>query len=217
MKKKKRVLVVDDHPVVRKGLSFLIEKEPDLTICGECAEGANVLSSIEKSNPDIAILDLVLKDMDGIGLLKDIRQRYPDLPILVLSMHDEFVYAERALRAGATGYMKKDEMLDKVIPTLRQILQGHIYVTENVKDKILTKIVRRSGQADGSILDRLSDREMEVFQLLGQGYSTRRIAERWGRSVKTVETYRANIKRKLDLDVATDLVHFATEWVNKQK
>jgi DNA-binding NarL/FixJ family response regulator len=214
--KKARILIVDDHPVVRKGLSYLIQKEPDLSVCGECEEGGDVLSSVINLKPDVVVVDLFLKDMNGIDLIKEIRKHHPNVSVLVLSMQDEAVYAERVFRAGAMGYISKDEMLEKVVSALRRILRGEMVATEAIKTKLLKKISRPS-QSDDSVIDRLSDRELEVFQLLGQGYSTRRIAERWHRSIKTVETYRAHIKQKLELADSSELVHFAVKWTHDNR
>jgi len=214
---KAKILIVDDHPVVRKGLAYLIDKEPDLRVCGECAEGGGLLSHVARLKPDAIVLDLFLKDSSGISLLKDLRKAFPKLPVLVLSMQDESIYTERVLRAGGRGYVSKDDMLENVVGALRQILQGNVYAGEAVKNKLLKNISSAATSTDESILSRLGDRELEVFQLLGQGHSTRRIAERWGRSIKTVETYRAHLKRKLNLADSSELVHRAIQWMQKRE
>jgi DNA-binding NarL/FixJ family response regulator len=209
------ILIVDDHPVVRRGLAMILANQPDFSICGDAAEGSVVLGLIDKLRPGALILDLNLKDMDGIDLLKDIHGRHPKLPVLVLSMHDELIYAERALRAGAKGYVNKEEMLDKVLQALRQILKGEIYASESVKAKLMKRIAH-SDEDRPSTVESLSDRELEVFNLLGQGFSSRAIAERWHRSVKTVDTYRAHIKEKLGLANSSELVREAVKWVQSK-
>ena len=215
--RKARILIVDDHPVVRKGLTYLIDREPDLQVCGECAEGGGLLSQVAHLKPDAVVLDLFLKDSSGISLLKDLKKRFPKLPVLVLSMQDESIYTERVLRAGGRGYVSKDDMLENVVGALRQILQGNVVAGETAKNKLLKNISGVSTASDESLLDGLGDRELEVFQLLGQGHSTRRIAERWGRSIKTVETYRAHLKRKLNLADSNELVHRAVQWMQKKE
>lgn len=210
------ILIVDDHPVVRQGLALVINNEPDMRVCGDSADGTPVLGMIAKLKPKALILDLSLRDMNGFDLLKDIHRQYPRLPVLVLSMHEEAIYAERALRAGAMGYINKEEMLEKVVLALRQILKEEVYASESVK----TRVIRRMASPvpdSGSPTDRLSNREIEVFRLIGMGYSTRAIAEKWNRSVKTVETYRANIKRKLELVSSADLVREAVRWLEDVK
>lgn len=214
--KKHAVLIVDDHAVVRMGLSMVIDKSADFHVCGESADGSPVLALIAQLKPDVVVLDLTLKDISGLDLLKEIHTRYASLPVLVLSMHEEMVYAERVLRAGALGYVHKEEAIEKVVLALREILHGRIYAAEAVKAKLLRKITRsKVNSSDDPVLDRLSDRELDVFRLLGQGMTTRAIAERWHRSVKTVETYRANIKRKLDLENSAALVREAVEWQSR--
>jgi DNA-binding NarL/FixJ family response regulator len=209
--KKKKVLIVDDHPIVRQGLAQLLRQESDLTVCGEADHGQGLPQVISELKPDILVLDLTLKDTSGIDVIKDIAPRFPDLPILVLSIHDESLYAERALRAGAKGYIMKEEAADKVVTAIREVLKGDIYVGEKLKSRLLSKALG-TPKAGASPLETLSDRELEVFRLLGQGYSTRRIAERFGRSIKTVEIYRANIKQKLGLKDAAELIHCAVRW-----
>jgi DNA-binding NarL/FixJ family response regulator len=215
---KKRILIVDDHAVVRMGLSLMINKAKDLEVCGESTDGGPVMGMISSLKPDAVVLDLTLKDVNGLELLKELHAKHPQLPVLVLSMNEEMVYAERALRAGALGYVHKEEATDKVVLALRQILEGEIYAAEIVKSKLLRKITRSKSQAENDpILDRLSDRELDVFRLLGQGFTTRAISQKWHRSVKTVETYRANIKRKLDLENSAALVREAVEWQSKNR
>jgi DNA-binding NarL/FixJ family response regulator len=211
MTKKKKILIVDDHPIVRQGLAQLIRQESDLTVCGEADHGEGISAIISDLKPDVLVLDLTLKDTSGIDVLKEITPRFPNLAVLVLSIHDESLYAERALRAGARGYIMKEEAAEKVVTAVREVLKGEIYVGEKLKSRLLSKALG-APKAGASPLEVLSDRELEVFRLLGQGFSTRRIAERFGRSIKTVEIYRANIKQKLGLKDAAELIHCAVRW-----
>jgi DNA-binding NarL/FixJ family response regulator len=209
--KKARILVVDDHPIVRQGLVLMVGHEPDLEVCGEAASAAEALKVIAATQPDAAIVDLSLKGSSGLELLKDIKVRYPKLAVLVLSVYDESMYAERALRAGAMGYMMKEEAVEKVITAIRRILSGQIYLSENMASRLLHVLV--GGRPVGtSPAERLSDRELEVFQLIGQGYGNTEIARRLHLSPKTVETYRGHIKDKLNLSNATELLQHAIQW-----
>ena len=210
--RKHRVLVVDDHPIVRQGLALLIDQEPDLVVCGAAEEAHSALQAIASLRPDILILDISLPGSDGIDLLKTIRATDPDIPILVLSMHAESVYAERALRAGANGYIMKQEATDNVLVALRRLLRREVYVSERIANTMLRQLVSGSRKSDGPPEARLSDRELEVFRMIGAGMGTRRIAEDLGLSVKTVETYQAHIKDKLGLHSSRDLVQRAIQW-----
>lgn len=210
--KKHRVFVVDDHPIVRQGLALLINQEPDLVVCGEAEEPASVPAALARLQPDIVVLDISLPGRDGLELLKGIRTTDPDLPVLVLSMHDESVYAERALRAGANGYMMKQEATDKMLVVLRRLLRGEPYVSDRVTSRLLQQIVTGPAKAKQASIASLSDRELEVFHLIGAGYGTREIAEELHLSVKTVESYQAHIKEKLALRSARALVQRAIEW-----
>jgi DNA-binding NarL/FixJ family response regulator len=206
-----RVFIVDDHPIVRQGLAQLLEHEERLTVCGEAPSAKAALESIEESRPDIAIVDIMLKDMNGIELIKKLKGQWSDLPVLVMSMHDESLYAERALRAGARGYIMKEEATDKMLTAIRKVLQGDVYLSDDMVSRILHRIA--DGKKEGSLLDRLSDRELEVFHLIGDGLGTRQIAERMNVSVKTIESYRAHIKDKLKLTTSTEVVRQAVQWV----
>ena len=206
-----KIFLVDDHPIVRQGLALFIEREPDLTVCGEAEDATSALQAIRESTPDFVILDISLDGRDGFDLLKTLRIRHPSLPVLVLSMHDESVYAERSLRAGANGYIMKHEAVDKVITAIRRILGGDVYLSERLTKKMLQQFV------NGSIshrdpLAKLSDRELEVFRLIGAGRGTRQIADELHVSTKTVESYQAHIKEKLALRNARELVQHAVEW-----
>jgi DNA-binding NarL/FixJ family response regulator len=207
------VFVVDDHPIVRQGLKLLINQEPDLMVCGEAENARSVLPAIQDLKPAIAIIDISLGHDSGIELIKTIRLQHPDLPLLVLSMHDETLYAERALRAGAKGYIMKQEAPEKVIGAIRQVLQGKIYVSEAISAKMLHTFIDSRHDETSSPIELLSDREMQVFKLLGSGLSTRRVAEQLNVSIKTVEAYRANIKEKLNLKSSAELVQHAIHWV----
>ncbi len=210
MPKKFRVLLVDDHPILRQGLARLINEQKDLMVCGEFEDAAKALDSIENIKPDAAIVDISLKGASGIELLKNIKVRFPQLLVLVLSMHDESLYAERALRAGASGYIMKQEATEQVLVALRKVLGGEIYLSEPMSSKLMHQLVGGKPTA-GSLLERLSDRELEIFGLIGQGRGTRQIAEQLHLSVKTVESHRAHIKEKLNLKNATELVHRAIQ------
>jgi DNA-binding NarL/FixJ family response regulator len=208
---KTRVFVVDDHPIVRQGLAQLINQEADLVVCGQAENARTTLDSLEPARPDIMIVDVSLDGPDGIELLKEIRSRDSRLPVLILSMHDEWLYAERALRAGANGYIMKQEATEMVLTAIRRIMSGEIYVSDRMARKMVQQFVGAGGSKQSSIED-LTDRELEVFRLVGQGLSTRQIAERLHLSVKTVETYYAHIKDKLSLKNARELVQYAVEW-----
>ncbi|MHC4687874.1 MAG: response regulator transcription factor [Planctomycetota bacterium] len=213
---KTKILIVDDHPIVRQGLAELIDHEQDLTVCGQ-AEGAHeALKIIKELKPDMAIVDITLKETSGMELIKDITARYPDLLVLALSMHDESLYGERALRAGAKGYIMKAEATENVVTAIRKVLSGQIYVSDKMAAKMVRKLVSSEPQVGASAIERLSDRELEVFHLIGQGYGTRQISERLHLSIKTIETYRAHIKEKLNLADANELLQYAIQWVRSQ-
>jgi DNA-binding NarL/FixJ family response regulator len=214
---KRRVFVVDDHPIVRQGLALLINQQPDLTVCGEAEEVHDALQKIAICKPDIVIVDISLNGPDGLELLKTVRARDASLPILILSMHDESIYAERALRAGANGYIMKQEATETVLAALRRIINREIYVSEKVASKMLRRFISGSATARQSPIADLSDRELEVFRLIGEGHSTRRIAEELHLSVKTVESYQAHIKEKLSLRSARELVQHAIQWAISER
>lgn len=210
--KKHRIFVVDDHPIVRQGLALMINQEPDLVVCGEAEDARSALHGIAQSRPDILVLDISLPGRDGIELLKTIRAIDPSLPVLVLSMHDETVYAERVLRAGANGYIMKQEATENVLVALRRILRREVYVSDRVATGMLRQIAGGLSKTGQEPIARLSDRELEVFRLIGEGLGTRQIAEQLHLSVKTVESYQAHIKEKLALHGSRDLVQRAIEW-----
>jgi len=215
--RKNKVFVVDDHPIVRQGLTLLINQESDLTVCGVAEEMHSALQSIDSTNPDIVILDISLSGPDGLDLLKHLRTRHPKLPVLMLSMHDESIYAERTLRAGANGYIMKQEATEKVLVAVRRILSNEIYVSERIASNMLRHYVRGDQRVQNSPVTELSDRELEIFRLIGQGHATRQIANELHLSVKTVESYQAHIKEKLSLHSARELVQHAIRWMSGDK
>ena len=207
----KRVMIVDDHPMMRQGLAQLINNESDLKVCAEADTAGQALNLVLSQKLDLILLDISLPDKSGLELIKDILTQKPELPVLVVSMHDEMLYAERVLRAGARGYLMKQEGGRKMMEAIRQVLAGKVYVSEKIAVQILEAFSGRRAEA-ASPIERLSDREFEVFQLIGQGRTTREIATHLRLSVKTVEVHRANIKLKLKLKTATDLVRYAVRW-----
>jgi len=209
---KRRILVVDDHPIVRQGLALLINREPDLVVCGEAEDATGAMHVLASAHPDILLVDISLNGPDGIDLLKNVRLRHPALPVLILSMHDELIYAERALRAGANGYIMKQEATEKVLIAVRRILTGEIYVSTRIANHMLRHYISGSGTLRNSSIADLSDRELEVFRLIGEGHGTRQIAEELHISIKTVESYQAHIKEKLSLRSARELMQRAIRW-----
>jgi DNA-binding NarL/FixJ family response regulator len=209
---KKRILLVDDHPIVRDGLAERINREADLNVCGEAEDRFEAIEAIEKHKPDLVIVDIALKTSNGIELIKDIHSRWPKLSMLVVSMHDEALYAERALRAGARGYLTKQEATHSILTGIRRILGGEIYMNQKTASMVLGRLAANRGKAADSVVDLLAEREMQVFELIGSGLSTRHIAERLHIDVKTVETYRARIKEKLSLKDSSDLLQMAIKW-----
>jgi DNA-binding NarL/FixJ family response regulator len=212
-----RVFIVDDHPLLRKGVSQLIDQEKDLMVVGEAEDAHKALTGIENTKPDVALIDISLNGSNGIELLKDLRVRFPKLKMLVLSMHDESVYAHRALRAGASGYIMKQEGTEKVLTALRKVLRDEVYLSDRLGNRMLHTLVSGRAPLTSSPVEELSDRELEVFNLIGQGHGTRLIAEKLHLSVKTIESHRAHIKEKLNLEDATELVHHAIQWVQSER
>ena len=210
--RKRRVLLVDDHPIVRQGLSEMVNHEDDLTVCATAEDMNQALDQIEQLKPDLVVLDISLKGCNGIELLKDIKSRHPKLVVLMLSMHDETLYALRALRAGAAGYVMKQEPAEVVVASMRRVLNGEIALSENVEKRMMKQLVGGRAARTGSPLEDLSDRELEVFRLIGKGSSTRNIAEELHLSIKTIESHRTHIKQKLNLKNAVELVQHAIHW-----
>ena len=214
---KRRVLIVDDHPIFRDGIIQLINQEPDLCVCGEASAAPQALTAVEELKPDMVVSDISIQGTNGIELMKSIRAQHPNLPVLMVSMHDENLYAERALRAGARGYIMKAAPSEKVLEAIRRILEGGMYLSEALNGQLLnTFFAGRGEKAGASAIDQLSDRELEVFRALGEGKGTREIADAFNLSVKTVETHRAHIKDKLKIKTATELIRAAVEWVNRE-
>jgi len=212
MPEKKKILVVEDHPIFRLGLSELINQEDDLIVCGHAEDVAGAWKQIQKLDPDLIIADITLENSDGIELVKEVNRHAKKIPVLMLSMHDEMLYAERALHAGAKGYIMKQEAMASVVTAIRHVLKGKIYLNERVKDHILFHLADSSRNKDKSPMKRLTDRELEVFRMIGKGLSTREIADKLHLSVKTIGTYRERIKEKLNVKHANELVRCAVHW-----
>ena len=208
-----KIVIVDDHPIVRERLAEVIRAEPDLVVCGEADSRSQAVAVIEDTAPDLLIVDLTLKDSSGLELIKDVQARAPRTMVLVVSMHDEALFAERCLRAGARGYLTKQEASRKVLTAIRKVLAGEVYLSEAIAQKVLGQVAGRPTPGEVRPLATLSDRELEVLGLLGHGLSTRQIAERLHLDSKTVETYRMRIKLKLGLDDANALLQYAIQWV----
>jgi DNA-binding NarL/FixJ family response regulator len=210
---KAKILIVDDHPIVRQGLAQLINRQADLSVYGEAGDAAAARKAVDNLCPDLVLLDLSLRDIPGIDLIKEFQIRQPKLPILVLSMLDQDLYAERVLRAGARGYVMKQEATEKVLIAIRRVLQGEVYVDEKMVSKILKKVAGATSAGEGSPQGLLSDRELQIFQLIGRGHGTGRIAEELHLSVKTIETHRAHMKEKLKLKDSEELTQYAVSWM----
>jgi len=213
--KRAGILLVDDHAVVRFGISQLINRQADMVICGEEEDASKALSAIAVLKPDLVIADISLKDSSGLELMRNIQAQYPGLPVLVMSVHDESIYAEIAFRAGAAGYLMKEEALEKILTAVRKVLSGAIYVSEALGAKMLEQQVRGQGATNVPPVKTLSDRELEVLQMIGEWKSTRQIAAELHLSIKTIEYYREQIKKKLNLKNAAELTQFATSWVER--
>lgn len=215
-RQKWKIFLVEDHPVTREGLTQLINYQSDLQVCGSAGTVAKALVGIATSRPDLVVADVSLPDGHGIELVKDIKARHPNLRVLVLSMHDEALYAERAIRAGASGYIMKQEPTDTVLTAARQILSGKTYLSTKLQERVLQRFATGITAPVSSEVECLTDRELEVFELIGSGRGTREIARQLRLSVSTVETHRAHLKEKLELDNATELICRAVEWVGTQ-
>jgi DNA-binding NarL/FixJ family response regulator len=209
------VLIVDDHPMMRLGLRQFLTQEPDLSVCGELSNAAAALTAIERLKPDLVLLDIALEGRSGLDLLKDLRGRFPRIPILVHSMHDEAIFAERVLRGGARGYLMKQESGEKLVAAVRHVLRGEIYVSERLRMQ-KPKTARKRARAGETPIGRLSDREFEVFRLIGRGHINREIARELHISLKTVDAHREHIKRKRGLTNSTALNLMAVRWESEQ-
>lgn len=211
-----RIFVVDDHPVMRRGYAYLVNAEMDLEICGEADSAPDALERIPEATPDLVIVDLTLKGMGGLELIKRLQTHHDDLPVLVISMHDESLYADRALRAGARGYIMKSEVESVVVHAIRRILEGGVYVSDALSTKILLQYTGATPGDGDSPLDQLSDRELEVFEYMGRGFTTREIAEKLALSPKTIDSYRTRVKEKLAIENNSELIRHAVLWVESQ-
>jgi DNA-binding NarL/FixJ family response regulator len=211
------VLIVDDHPIIRQGLRRVMDNEDDLTVCGEAESVRDARTAIRELNPDVMIADISLKQGDGIELVRDVRAHHPQLPILVLSMHDETIYAERMLAAGANGYIMKQAASEQFLIALRRVLDGGIYVSETVGNHMIQKFAAGGSYISANPIDRLSNRELQILHMIGKGMSTRESAHSLNLSIKTVESHRQRIKRKLNLSTGTQLVQYAINWFSTRK
>lgn len=209
---KAKIFIVDDHPIFRQGLAQLINQEDDMLSAGEAADAKEALQTIEKIKPDLAIVDISLKDTSGISLTKELVSKYPKMLVLVISMYDESIYVDRVLRAGAKGYIMKQEATDHVITAIRKVLRGEVYVSDKWRDRLVHAFAGGNKPMENASAERLTDREMEVLQLIGQGHSTQKISEELHVSVKTVESHYANIKNRLDLHNSHELIQYAVKW-----
>jgi len=212
---RKQIVIVDDHPVFREGLVALLNREADLTVCGEADSAPGALAAIERLKPDLVLADIGLPGKSGLELIKDLRATLPEIAVLVISMHDETLYAERVLRAGGRGYIMKQEGPERILQALRRVLGGQIFVSEKMSDRILDALSNRRVKGDSPIA-RLTDREFEILQLIGRGKDSHDIAGQLHLSVKTVDAHRGNIKEKLELASGTELICFAARWVETQ-
>ncbi|HOJ13422.1 MAG TPA: response regulator transcription factor [Deltaproteobacteria bacterium] len=212
-----RILVVDDHPIFRHGLAQLISQEDDLEVCGEAEDYHDALKAASELLPDLIVVDITLKETSGIELIKEIHRRFKEMPMLVISMHDETLYAERTLRAGARGYIMKQEASENVISAIRKVLSGGIYTSHRITDDIMRRFLEGTSEPLESPLNRLTDRELEIFRLIGEGLSISEIGRRLHLSVKTVGTHRERIKEKLNLKSATELLRYALHWVEQER
>ncbi len=215
MSSKTRIFIVDDHPLLRRGLAELINREVDMVFCGEAEDSPSAMKSIAQIKPDLVIVDISLKGYNGIELIKNIKAFDPKIQVLVLSMHDESVYAMRVLKAGAKAYVMKQEVVDKVMEAVRRIRAGKVFVSERVASRMLDQVVVGGDPAPDSPVDLLSDRELEIVNMIGSGLPTREIAAKLHISIKTVESHRARIKEKLNLQNAIQLVQFCVRWVEE--
>ena len=212
-----RLLVVDDHPMTRYGIVRLIEQQPDLVVCGEAENASRALAAIRDLKPQVVLADLTMPGGEGLEFVKDMRSLHPEIAVLVVSMHDEALYAERALRAGARGYIMKNEGGEKLVEAIRQVLQGKTYVSENMSGKVLEIFSGRRRRADDTTIGKLTDRQFEVFRLLGQGMTTREIGQQLRLGTKTVETHRLHVREKLGLRSGPALIKYAVRWAGTQE
>jgi DNA-binding NarL/FixJ family response regulator len=214
--KKTQVLIVDDHPVIRDGLTTIINHEQDMNVCGKTEDAHQALKAVTELKPDIVIADISLKNSDGLELTKNIKARYPRLPVVIFSVHDEFIYAERALLAGAKAYLMKDSLSENIVKAIRAVLKGEIFVSDVISKKFIHKIARDKAGTAKTAIENLSDRELEIFRLIGEGYKASQIAKQLCLSIKTIETYRTRIKEKLGIPNASELLKYSIRWAKSQ-
>jgi DNA-binding NarL/FixJ family response regulator len=212
-----RILLVDDHPLVREGLAEVLQREGDLVVCGEAEDRWEALKLIETAKPHLALVDLALKKSSGLELIKEIQARFPEVRVLVVSMQDELFHAERAIRAGASGFISKEQAVSRVVEAVRQVLAGQVFVSPAVAASLAAKLAHRPHLGSGPCLDVLTDRELEVLELIGEGLGRNQVAERLHLDVSTVETYRARLKEKLQLKDAQELLQFAIRFNRQRK
>ncbi len=215
MNNRSKIFIVEDHPIFREGLIKLIDNELDLSVCGDAEDSATALSKISDSNPTLAIVDLTLKNGSGIDLIKDLKLKFPEILILVLSMHDEKIYAERSFKAGARGYIMKQEAPDTVITAIKQLLNGNIFASEYITNRLFNNLYNKKSNQDKTPIETLTDRELEIFQHIGKGLAIKEIARSLNISIKTVENHKANIKNRLNLKSSIELIQKATLWIEK--
>ena len=212
---KARILIVDDHVIVRQGIAQLVNREPDLDVCEEAGDADSAMALLHKTTVDLAIVDISLPGTSGIELVKLMREAQPQLPVLVMSMHDESLYSDRAFRAGAKGYVMKQEATEKLLAAIRKILNGGVYVSDRMQTVMVQRFLNSGVDETVSFIDNLTDREFEILRMIGQGLTVAEIADKLGRSAKTVEAHRANLREKLGLKRAAELARFATQWVER--
>jgi DNA-binding NarL/FixJ family response regulator len=208
-----QVLIVDDHPIVREGYAKLIARRPDLEVCGEAADAGELFALVEQTRPDLIIIDISLRNGNGVDLCKQIKERYPEIKMLVISAHDESAYAERVLRAGAMGYVNKGQPAAQLIEAIRRVLSGKLFLSPEMTERMLSRQIGSDRNLLQSPIETLTDREIQVFELIGQGLTTRQVASKLDLSQKTIESYRENLKRKLQLKNGTELNRLAVQWV----
>lgn len=213
---KVRVFIIEDHPITRQGLKALINQQLNLTVCGETDSPTDALEQVSALQPDLAVVDVSLKGTSGIELMKSLRERCPAMIMLVVSMHDEALFAERALRAGAMGYVMKNEAGDKIAVAIQHVLRGELYLSSKMKDRVLHRFVSKKNEGLVFAMDTLSNRELEVFELIGNGFSTRQIADKLNLSSKTIDSYREHLKLKLGLENGAELMRHAIQWVRSE-
>ena len=214
---RKRILILDDHPITRYGVTQLINHEPDLLVCGEAASAQQALAAIKSAPPDLVLADITMPGRSGLEFIKDMQAQHPDVDVLVMSMHDENIYAERVLRAGGRGYIMKNEGGEKLLEAIRQVLQGQVYVSKNMSAALLEVFAPHRSNVGEATPGALSDREFEVFQLIGEGLSSRQIGQRLSVSIKTIGTHRQHIKQKLNVQTGPELIRQAVRWAAAQQ